>query len=301
MNFEKVAITGGSGSLGRYVVDHLRDKADVTVIDITPPEQRDVRFVEANILDFKALKAALVGQEAMIHLAAIPNPRTAAADITFNTNVQGTWNALQAAESAGIRRVTVASSDSTVGLFFNPTVFPLQYLPVDEAHPLCPTEFYSLSKQVTEVICRSYASRGKLQVVVIRPSKIVLTHEWPELQARGADLHNFHLWSYVEPEDVAQGFYLALALKNVCYDAFFISAADTLCSRPTLDMLRDRLGRLPKILKPEVFERNPYSSIFDTSKARNILGFEPTSDWRRLFAQVPVKNRIAPHNRIFQP
>jgi len=298
MKFEKVAITGGSGGLGRYVVDHLRDKADVTVIDIKPPEQQDVRFIEANILDFKALEAALVGQEAMVHLAAIPNPRTAPADITFNTNVQGTWNALQTAENAGVRRVTVASSDATTGLFYNPEDWPPKYLPVDEAHPLRPTEFYSLSKQVTEVICRSYASRGKLQVVAIRPSKIVLPHEWPELQARGADVHNFHLWAYVEPEDVAQGFYRALTLKDVCYDVFFISAADTLCSRPTLEMMQERLGRLPEIRKPEVFERNPYASIFDTSRARRVLGFEPKSDWRRLFAQVPVEDRIAPQSSI---
>jgi len=298
VKFQKVAITGGSGGLGRYVVNHLRDKADVTVIDIKPPEQHDIRFTEANILDFKLLEAALVGHDALVHLAAIPNPRTAPADITFNTNVQGTWNVLQAAENVGIRRVIVASSDATTGLFFNPINWSPKYLPVDEAHPLRPTEFYSLSKQVTEVVCRSYASRGKLQVVAIRPSKIVLPHEWPELEARGSDVHNFHLWAYVEPEDVAQGFYLALTLKDVSYDVFFISAADSLCSRPTLEMMQERLGMLPKIQKPEVFEQNPYASVFDTSRSRTVLGFEPKSNWRRLFAQVPVEDRIEPQNVI---
>ena len=64
-------------------------------------------------------------------------------------------------------------------------------------------------------------------------------------------------------------------------------------------MMRERLGRLPEIRKPEVFERNPYASIFDTSRARRVLGFEPKSDWRRLFAQVPVEDRIARQSSIY--
>ena len=292
MKLGRVAITGGSGSLGRHLVEYIRDEADVTVVDISPPEQQDVRYVEANILDVKELEAAFAGHDAVVHLAAVPNPRAAPADITFHTNVQGTWNALQAAENAGARRVILASSDASVGLHYNPKDWPPQYLPVDEAHPTRPIEFYSLSKAVDEAIGRSFADRGRLQVVAIRPSKIVVPSEWPELQARGADVFNFHLWAYVEPEDVAQGFYLALALEEVRFDAFFIGAADTLCSRPTLEMTEERLGRLPEVRKPEIFERNPYTAVFDISRARSVLGYEPKSDWRRLLAQVPVEDRL---------
>ena len=272
--------------------DYLKDKAEVTVIDIRPPEQSGLRFVQANVLNPDALGTALSGHDALIHLAAIPNPRLAAADVTFNTNVQGTWNALQAAERAGVRRAVVASSDAAAGLHYNPLDWPPKYLPVDEEHPLRPTEFYSLSKQVTEVIGRSFAARGKLQVIALRPSKVVLPHEWPELAARGADLRNYHLWAYVEPEDVAQAFHLALAVKDVSFDVFFISAVDTLCSRPTLEIVEELHGRLPEIRKPDIYERNPYASVFDISRAREVLGYEPKSDWRRLFAQVPVEDRL---------
>ena len=89
MDLGKIAITGGSGGIGRHVVDYLKGKAEVTVVDIRPPEQPQVRFIEANILEFGALEAALAGQDQLIHLAAVPNPRIAAADVTFNTNVQG--------------------------------------------------------------------------------------------------------------------------------------------------------------------------------------------------------------------
>lgn len=292
MESRKVAITGGSGGIGRYVSDLLKDKVEVTVIDISPPKQPDVAFLNANILDFDTLQTALSGHTDLIHLAAIPNPRVATADVTFNTNVQGTWNVLQAAENVGVRRAIVAGSDSAVGLHFNPPDWPPQYLPVDENHPLRPTEFYSLSKLVTEVICNSFVNRGNLEIVVIRPSKVVVPHEWPELQARGTDLQNFHLWAYVEPEDLAQAFQLALAMEEVNYDLFFISAADTLCSRPTLEMMEMLHGKLPEIRKPEIYEQNPYASVFDIDHARKLLGYDPKSDWRKLFNQVPVSDRI---------
>jgi UDP-glucose 4-epimerase len=181
-----------------------------------------------------------------------------------------------------VRRVVVASSDSVVGFHYNPPDWQPQYLPIDERHPLCPTEFYSLSKQVTETICRSYAARGRLEVVVIRPSYIAFPPEYPELEARGSDLMNYHLWTYVAPEDVARAFQLALALPKVRFEHFFISAADGLNTRPTLELVRERYGFLPEIRRPEVYERLPTASVLDGSKAREVLGFEPSRNWREL-------------------
>lgn len=295
MHLGKVAVTGGSGRLGRFVVDELAGRAEVTVVDIRLPVQKDVAFVDSSVLDFEGLKRAFAGHDAVIHLAAIPNPRTAPADITFNTNVQGTWNVLQAAEDAGVARVAVASSDAATGLHYNPPDWDPQYLPVDESHPLRPIEFYSLSKEVTEVMCRCYAVRGKMSVIVIRPTHIVFELEWPELEARGADPQNYHFWAYVEPEDVAQAFRRSLELgKNVRHDTFFIAAADSLAARPTQEMMRARIGRDLPVKNAAVFDKDPYASIFDISHAREILGYEPKSDWRKLYAKVPEAKRWGP-------
>jgi UDP-glucose 4-epimerase len=198
--------------------------------------------------------------------------------------VQGTFAVLHAAEEAGVRRLIVASSDSVVGSHYNPPDWQPQYLPIDECHPLRPTEFYSLSKQVTETICRSYAQRGRLEVVVIRPSYIAFPTEYPELEARGSDLKNYHLWTYVAPEDVARAFQLALALPEVRYECFFISAADGLNTRPTLELIRERYGFLPEIRRPELYRRSPTASVLDGSRAREVLGFEPSRDWRQMLA-----------------
>jgi len=284
MRFEKVLCTGGSGRLGRYVTEDLRGRCALTVLDVKPSQAPGVQYVNASITDFAALKNAFQGQDAIVHLAAIPNPRTAPPDVTFNTNVQGTWNVLQAAEEAGVRRVIVASSDAALGLHYNPPGYGPQYLPIDESHPLRPIEFYSLSKEVTETICRSYANRGKLEVLAIRPTHIVFPPEYPELETRGADVQNYHLWTYVSPEDVAQGFRLALESAKSPFQAFYISAADGLNTRPTLEMLRERYGTLPEIRNPHYFRKNPLAAVLDISRARDVLGFEPTSNWRRMFA-----------------
>ena len=283
MKFDRVVCTGGSGRLGRYVVDLLKGDCDLTVVDVKEPEA-SVAFQEVDVVDYGRLKQAFAGQQAVIHLAAIPNPRTAPAEVTFRTNVQGTWSVLQAAEDAGVKRVVVASSDAALGLHYNPPDWQPQYLPIDEDHPLRPIEFYSLSKEITENICRSYATRGKLDVLVIRPTHVVFPPEVPELAARGSDVQNYHLWTYVAPEDVAQGFERCLSVDQASYQAFFISAANGLNTRPTLDLVRQRYGDMPELRNPAYYRNNPTASLLDITRAREVLGFEPEIDWHQMGA-----------------
>ena len=283
MKVDKVICTGGSGRLGRYIVDLLKNDCDLTVVDVKEPEA-SVAFQKVDVVDYERLKQTFAGQEAVVHLAAIPNPRTAPADVTFRINVQGTWSVLQAAEDAGVKRVVVASSDAALGLHYNPPGWQPQYLPIDEDHPLRPIEFYSLSKEIVENICRSYANRGKLEVLAIRPTHIVFPPEYPELEARGRDVENYHLWTYVAPEDVAQGFQRCLSVDQAPYQAFFISAANGLNTRPTLDLVRERYSDMPEIRNPAYYENDPMASLLDITRAREVLGFEPEIDWRQMGA-----------------
>ena len=281
--FRNIICTGGAGKLGQHVARRLKDVCELTILDLKRPvdeDLADVPFKMADITDLAAVRDAFIGADAVIHLAAIPNPRTASADVTFRTNVQGAWVVFQAAEEAGVNRVIAASSDSVFGLSYNPPDWSPQFLPVDETHPTRPTEFYSLSKRITETIAESYAARGKLQVQVIRPVHVVFPQEYPELQARGADVENYHFWAYVAPEDVAQAFALALAAPYRGYDVFTIAASDGLNSRPTLEVAAERWDRLPEVRRPDVYDANPYASVMDITKARRMLGYAPQVTWR---------------------
>ena len=266
-----------------HLACRIVNACDLKIVDLQRPSDpvlADVAFTNTNICDFEALRTQFAGHDAVVHLAAIPNPRTAPADVTFNTNVQGAWSVLQAAEDAGVKRVVVASSDSVFGLSYNPPDWPPQYLPVDEAHPLRPTEFYSLSKRITETIAESFAARGKIEVMVIRPVHVVFPPEYLELKARGADLQNYHFWAYVAPEDVAQAFHLALSAPYEGYEVFTVSAANGLNEVPTLELAAERWGTLPEVRKPEIFQSNPFASVIDISKARARLGYVPEITWR---------------------
>jgi UDP-glucose 4-epimerase len=284
VRYQKIVVTGGAGRLGRHVTEALAPRCELTLLDRVPVSTAGVRSIEADVTDFEALKRSLAGQEAVVHLAAIPNPRTAPADVTFHVNVQGTWAVLQAAEDCGVRRVIVASSDAALGLHYNPPGWGPQYLPIDEDHPLRPIDFYSLSKECTESICRSYANRGKVEVIAIRPTHIVFPPEFPELEARGADVQNYHLWTYVAPEDVAEAFRCALDTADGRYGVYYATASDGLNTRPTLELLQERYGALPPIRDAGYFKKNPVAAILDGSRARDRLGFEAKITWRDMVA-----------------
>jgi UDP-glucose 4-epimerase len=295
MACENVAVTGGTGLLGSHVMRRLHGRAALTAIDIKPPQESDRTlgtFVAASITDYDAMRAAFTGKDAVVHLAAIPNPREATAGVTFNTNVQGAWTVLQAAEDAGVQRVVVASSDSVFGFSFNPPDWPPQFLPVDETHPVRPTEFYSLSKKVTEAIAESYAARKKLEVLAIRPSHIVFPRGYPEIGKRGADVQNYHFWSWVAPEDVAQAFDLALNTTAYrSYDVFTIAAAEGMNMRPTLEMAQERWSDMPAVRRPEIYRDNPTAGVLDITKAREKLGYEPKVDRAALVAKAQASIR----------
>ena len=166
---KKIVVTGGNGLLGKYIVAELESHYAVSVIDTAGDDPIDV-------LDLAAVKHALEGHDGVIHLAGIDVAVPAADEAYFRTNVLGTWNVLHAAEVAGHAKAVICSSVSAVGFSDAPPLHAPAYLPVDEDHPLRPTHPYGLSKQVMEDIGRSFAARGALRVVTIRPSLVVYPH-----------------------------------------------------------------------------------------------------------------------------
>ena len=223
------------------------------MLDRVQADVAGVRSIEGDVTDYEALKRNLAGQEAVVHLAAIPNPRTAPADVTFRINVQGTWAVLQAAEDCGVRRVIVASSDAALGLHYNPPGWRPQYLPIDEDHPLRPIDFYSLSKECTESICRSYANRGKVEVIAIRPTHIVFHRSIqnsrraapsPELSSAG--LRRPRRRRRIVPMRARHGRW---PLRRL-----FHHRKRRLNTRPTLELLRERYGEVPPLRDVRYFE-----------------------------------------------
>ncbi len=141
-----IVVTGGSGFVGAYVCNHLAEQGhSVRIIDIAPPPFGvKAEFVRASVLDVARLARLVPGAEAIIHLAALVDVNASVEDpfSDFQVNVQGTLNVLEAAKSAGIEKVSYASSAAVYGE-------PVQ-IPISEDHPTEPSSPYGLSKLCAE-------------------------------------------------------------------------------------------------------------------------------------------------------
>ena len=302
MRFDKVLVTGGSGRLGRFVVDALVPRCRVSVLDIRPPRQ-DVPFHAVDILDPDAVSTAVEGHDAIIHLAGFDDGMAEREEQYISTNVTGNWNVLQAAEHAGVRHVVVASSVAAYG--FRPSRIPdIDHLPVDEDHPLRSDDAYGLSKHLIEITCRNLAARAPLRIVCLRPTLIVRPDSEPGIlaqlvlpdpdadpppeAAKGGGVHPCGALSatrgYVRSRDAAACFCRALDYEEQRFEVFNVSASDTIGRVQILPRLEAILGRKLDVRKPEVYERDPCASVLDISRARERLGWEPEGDWRSVVA-----------------
>jgi nucleoside-diphosphate-sugar epimerase len=278
----KVLVTGANGRLGRRIVALLAKTCEVTAFDAKAGEMGAHRHVQGDILDFDAVKRAVRGQDAVVHLAAALVAHKLPDEKLVQTNVMGTWHVFAAAAEAGVGKLVHTSSEIATGIVFADPSRPPLYLPVDEDHPLRPAEPYGTSKAMSEEIAKMFALRGGMTVTAIRPTLVATETITPKLDALGSDPRNIDLWGWADPEDVAEAYRLALGRSGAPYDVFFISAPNTLSDTPTLDLLRAYYGKLPEVRRPEVYARDPHAGVFSIARAQERLGFTPHRDWRRL-------------------
>ncbi len=276
-----VVVTGGSGRVGRYVVDELAGAFSVTNADLTP-STASVGYAQTDVMDLDAVRRATKAADAVVHLAAIDFDWKAAPEEYIRVNTLGTWHVLQAAAENGVKKVVLCSSVSAGGLSEMRPNWPPQSLQVDERHELRPVQAYSVSKQIMETMGRSFATGTSMDVLCLRPLAVVLPETIAEYTEFIDDPKTHWLYYYVHAADVARAFRKALEAKGLKFGVFFLSADDTSRPEPTLEWYRERIGPLPEIVNPRTFQLNPRASIFSNLHARQLLGWEPTTDFMEL-------------------
>jgi hypothetical protein len=171
----RILVTGGTGSVGQETVRQLVEHGHYVRVIGRRTEQQlpGAEYHTCDITNFALLRDQTHDIDAIIHLAAIPHPGMGSSPEIFRTNCSGTFNVYQAAAEAGIRRVVTASSINAFGYNFGIKDFTVQYLPIDEEHPICTTDPYSFSKQVTEDIADYFWRREGISGVCLRLPAVI--------------------------------------------------------------------------------------------------------------------------------
>lgn len=290
---KRIAVTGGNGLLGRYVVAALEPDYEITVIDRVQTGDRQPHGT-VDVLDLAALGRALGGQDAVIHLAAIDAANDATPQKFFHTNVLAAWNVLHAGYESGVRRFALCSSSSAYGLRADGFRAAPQYLPLDESHPTRATDPYGLSKRACETVAEGFAARDGVSVAVLRPCSIAFPHMIGRMVAdyENRTASESQEWKspmpplrwFVAPEDAATCFRLALE-ADTGFEVFNVSADQTFSAQPTLSLVESLFGEKPRLRDESRFEADPYASPMGTTKARHRLGWTPQVTWESLRAR----------------
>jgi len=166
----RVLVTGGAGHVGRAVTERLiRHGWEVRVIGMESGVRiPGAEFVTCDITSYAQLRHQMRGCQAVVHLAAIPNPRHEPGHEIFRVNASGTFNVFEAAAAEGIRRIVQASSINAMGCAWSTTDIEPRYLPIDEDHPSSTTDPYSFSKKTVEEIGDYYWRRDGISSVALR-------------------------------------------------------------------------------------------------------------------------------------
>jgi CDP-glucose 4,6-dehydratase len=210
------------------------------------------------------------------------NPRR-----TFETNIAGTWEVLEAArQQGGMEAVVVASSDKAYGSH--------KKLPYTENAPLQGRNPYDASKSCADLIAHSYAHAYGLPLAITRcgniygPGDFNLSRIVPDaircgLSAQILDIRSDGKFTrdYVYVDDIVNG-YILLAEKlkklNLNGEAFNFSDENPLTVIELLNKIRKVLKGRPdyRILNKAKYEiRHQY---LDSRKARKMLGWKPATD-----------------------
>ena len=291
---KRIVFTGGSGKAGRHVVPHLLQRGHTILnVDLKPLNQPGVNTLLADLTDggqtFNALTAhfdfdgfekgkAAEPPDAVVHFAAIPRVLIEPDNKTFTVNVVSTYNVIEAAMKLGVRKVIVASSETTYGVCFAEGDKDYRCFPLEEDYDIDPMDSYGLSKLVNEKTARSFAMRFGSDIYALRIGNVIEPHEYDRFPAYLANpmTRKRNAWSYIDARDLGEIVDLCLGKDGLGFQVFNAVNDTITANLPTSEFLAKYCPATP-LTRVMSKDEAPLSN----RKAREVLGFKEVHNWRK--------------------
>jgi UDP-glucose 4-epimerase len=293
-----VLITGGAGLIGSHIADLLvrEDVAEIRIVDnfvrgrmenlATAMPSGKVRVIEGDIRDTRLLKDAMAGVDILFHQAALRITQCAEEPrLALEVLVDGTFNVLEAAVHAKVRKVVAASSASVYGM--------AEVFPTDEKHhPYDNRTLYGAAKVFNEGLLRSFNDMYGLDYVALRYFNVYgprmdvygayteVLIRWMERLAAGQPPLIFgdglQTMDFVYVEDIARA--NVLAAKSSATDAVFnVASGQETSLKELAEALMKTMGASATLEFGPSRKVNPVPRrLAETSNAREGIGFTAT-------------------------
>ena len=277
---KKVLITGGTGFIGKNLVNTLKDYCDVLVLSRNTKCQ-GVKTVNADITDKNALFNALnkIEIDLVFHIAGNTITPNHTNDLDhFSINSLGTRNLLELCLEKETERIIYSSS---VEVYGNPL-----HSPIKETHPIIPISYYGMSKWIGEQYCQEFFKQYGLNSTILRYSyvygprlpdfRVISRFIKNALEEKPLLLHNCGKSStdYVFVGDVVLSNILAASNKNAVNQVFNIGSGVETSVEELAHIIINLAGKGCVQHIPN--EQNVTKKfIYDISHAKNILKLCP--------------------------
>jgi nucleoside-diphosphate-sugar epimerase len=291
----RILFTGGSGKAGRHVVAYLAARGHrILNFDRVPLGLDGVHDLVGDITDagqvysamrthagYDEMDSAAGAQlfDAVVHFAAVPRHLMTPDTETWRVNVLGTYNVLEAALKMGIRKVIIASSETTYGVCFSDGVVDPKVLPLEEDYDIDPMDSYGMSKKVNEVTARSFQRRFGADVYALRIGNVIEPHEYATLfppLAADPGLRRRITFSYIDARDLGQIVDLCVQKDGLGFQVFNAANDTNAVPQPNSELLAQFFPNVP-LSRP----LSAHEGLLSNRKIREVLGFKEEHDWRK--------------------
>ena len=294
---KRILFTGGSGKAGRHVVPYLLGRGHRVVnVDLVPLAHPGVDNLTADITDSGQMFDVMTSYanfdelepgtgvprfDAVVHFAAVPRILLKPDNETFRVNTVGTYNVIEAATKLGIRKIVIASSETTYGVCFADGTVDPKSLPVEEDYDVDPMDSYGLSKVLNEVTARAFQRRSGADIYALRIGNVIEPSEYDRFPGWFANpaQRRRNLFCYIDARDLGQIVDRCLATDGLGFEVFNAGNDTNGMNLPTAELLA---RFFPDV--PVTRTLGEHEALFSNRKIREVLGFREEHDWRNYVA-----------------